>query len=217
MQVGQPVNGTDIIPAFDHSVEILGDKAILVYPQSTGEAGNGTPDEGQGAKYRQVSTGSESVEEGRRVCVRSSSSCQQDGCSSIKQPVCACSPALTCPPSLASLTLPSVSQHNTLHLQFWRIPFWRCSVGICRDPSIDDMGFIEKVVADLPKRLPLKPGHVSVSVVCACACLFAAWRPWSRVGVSHLQLFLPANNLTRPVASHLLAVLLPPPPLCQHE
>jgi hypothetical protein len=55
VQVGQPVNGTDIIPAFDHSVEILGDKAILVYPQSTGEAGNGTPDEGQGVKYRQVS------------------------------------------------------------------------------------------------------------------------------------------------------------------
>jgi len=52
--VGKPVNGTDIIPAFDHSVEILGDKAILVYPQSTGEAGMGTPDEGQGKKYRQV-------------------------------------------------------------------------------------------------------------------------------------------------------------------
>jgi hypothetical protein len=51
------VNGTDIIPAFDHSVEILGDKAILVYPQSTGEAGQGTPDEGQGKKYRQVSGG----------------------------------------------------------------------------------------------------------------------------------------------------------------
>lgn len=52
--MGKPVNGTDIIPAFDHSVEILGDKAILVYPQSTGEAGMGTPDEGQGKKYRQV-------------------------------------------------------------------------------------------------------------------------------------------------------------------
>jgi hypothetical protein len=48
-----------------------------------------------------------------------------------------------------------------LLLQFWSIPFWRCSVGICRDPATDDMGFIEKVVADLPKRLPLKPGHVS--------------------------------------------------------
>lgn len=54
VQVGKPVNGTDIIPAFDHSVEILGDKAILVYPQSTGDAGSGTPDEGQGKKYRQV-------------------------------------------------------------------------------------------------------------------------------------------------------------------
>lgn len=51
-----------------------------------------------------------------------------------------------------------------LQPQFWRIPFWRCSVGICRDPSIDDMGFIEKVVVDLPKRLPLKPNHVSVGV-----------------------------------------------------
>jgi hypothetical protein len=45
-------------------------------------------------------------------------------------------------------------------LQFWNIPFWRCSVGICRDESVDDMGFIEKVVDDLPKRLPLKPNHV---------------------------------------------------------
>lgn len=48
------MNGTDIIPAFDHSVEILGDKAILVYPQSTGDAGTGAADEGQGKKYRQV-------------------------------------------------------------------------------------------------------------------------------------------------------------------
>lgn len=55
LQVGHPVNGTDIIPAFDHSVEMLGDKAILVYPQATGDAGSGAPDEGQGAKYRQVS------------------------------------------------------------------------------------------------------------------------------------------------------------------
>lgn len=54
VQVGHPVNGTDIIPAFDHSVEILGDKAILVYPQSTGDPGTGAADEGQGKKYRQV-------------------------------------------------------------------------------------------------------------------------------------------------------------------
>lgn len=54
LQVGHPVNGTDIIPAFDHSVEMLGDKAILVYPQAIGDAGSGAPDEGQGAKYRQV-------------------------------------------------------------------------------------------------------------------------------------------------------------------
>jgi hypothetical protein len=46
-------------------------------------------------------------------------------------------------------------------VQFWSIPFWHCSVGICRDASTDDMGFIEQVIADLPKRLPLKPGHVS--------------------------------------------------------
>jgi hypothetical protein len=56
LQVGHPVNGTDIIPAFDHSVRILGDKTILVYPQSTGEAGTGAPEEGQGKKYRQVSS-----------------------------------------------------------------------------------------------------------------------------------------------------------------
>jgi hypothetical protein len=61
VQVGHPVNGTDIIPAFDHSVEMLGDKAILVYPQSTGDAGNGTPDEGQGAKYRQVRAGRDTL------------------------------------------------------------------------------------------------------------------------------------------------------------
>jgi hypothetical protein len=46
-------------------------------------------------------------------------------------------------------------------LQFWSIPFWRCSAGICRPKELDDVGFIEAVIADLPKRLPMAPGKVS--------------------------------------------------------
>lgn len=54
-----------------------------------------------------------------------------------------------------------VSLPLCLWLQFWHIPFWRCSVGICRPPDLDDVGFIEKVVADLPMRLLMTPGKVS--------------------------------------------------------
>jgi hypothetical protein len=49
-------------------------------------------------------------------------------------------------------------------LQFWSIPFWRCSAGICRPKELDDAGFIEAVVADLPTRLPMAPGKVSATV-----------------------------------------------------
>jgi len=44
--------------------------------------------------------------------------------------------------------------------QFWHIPFWKCSVGICSDEKADDVGFLESVIQDLPKRLPMKPGRV---------------------------------------------------------
>lgn len=45
-------------------------------------------------------------------------------------------------------------------LQFWHIPFWRCSVGICRPPELDDVGFVEQVLQDLPTRLLVTPGKV---------------------------------------------------------
>lgn len=55
VQVGHPVNGTDIIPFWDKTIELFGDKAIFVYPQSLGDPGTGDEAvEGQGVKYRQV-------------------------------------------------------------------------------------------------------------------------------------------------------------------
>ena len=54
-QVGGPVNATDIIPVWDLTLEKYGDQAIIVYPQSLGDPGTGNePEEGPGAKYRQV-------------------------------------------------------------------------------------------------------------------------------------------------------------------
>ncbi|KAI8471377.1 MAG: hypothetical protein J3K34DRAFT_520610 [Monoraphidium minutum] len=47
--------------------------------------------------------------------------------------------------------------------QFWSVPFWQCSVGICSDPAADDVGFIEAVVADLPDRLPLAGDQLYLS------------------------------------------------------
>ncbi|GBF97532.1 hypothetical protein Rsub_10455 [Raphidocelis subcapitata] len=96
---GRPVNGTDVIPKWDLSVEKLGANAIIVYPQSGGDPGTGNPAEGQGVKFR----------------------------------------------------------------QFFQIPFWKCSVGICRDPKLDDAGFIEDVVKDLPARLPMTKGQYYLS------------------------------------------------------
>lgn len=54
-QARRPVNATDIIPVWDKAVERLGDKAVIVYPQSTGDPGKGDlAVEGDGDKYRQV-------------------------------------------------------------------------------------------------------------------------------------------------------------------
>ncbi|KAF8062893.1 VAD1 [Scenedesmus sp. PABB004] len=99
-RVGRGVNGTDIIPDWDRSVALLGDRAVIAYPQSLGDAGTGDEAaEGQGVKFR----------------------------------------------------------------QFWSVPFWRCSVGICRPPGLDDVGFIEAVIADLPTRLAAAPGRLYLS------------------------------------------------------
>lgn len=45
--------------------------------------------------------------------------------------------------------------------QFWNIPFWRCSVGVCSDSSVDDVGFIDQVLQDMPRRLQVKSKQVS--------------------------------------------------------
>jgi hypothetical protein len=57
LQIGRPLNSTDIAPTWDRIVETQGNQAIIVYPQSSGYAGTGNEAvEGQGDKYRQVRT-----------------------------------------------------------------------------------------------------------------------------------------------------------------
>lgn len=42
-----------------------------------------------------------------------------------------------------------------------QIPFWRCSVGVCADARADDVGFIDTVMLDMPRRLrTVKAGQV---------------------------------------------------------
>ena len=36
-------------------------------------------------------------------------------------------------------------------------------MGVCSDPTVDDVAFIEKIVKDLPKRIKSEPGVVSES------------------------------------------------------
>jgi hypothetical protein len=45
-------------------------------------------------------------------------------------------------------------------LQFFNTLFWQCSIGICVDKNVDDVGFIEKVMQDLPNRLAVNKGQV---------------------------------------------------------
>jgi hypothetical protein len=60
--VGKAVNGTDVIPKWDKTVELFGDRAIIVYPQSLGDPGTGNEAvDGQGDKYRQVSSNGQSM------------------------------------------------------------------------------------------------------------------------------------------------------------
>jgi hypothetical protein len=48
-----------------------------------------------------------------------------------------------------------------LLLLLLQIPFWRCSVGVCADSSVDDVGFIDSVIQDMPRRLgTVKKGQV---------------------------------------------------------
>jgi len=47
-----------------------------------------------------------------------------------------------------------------LPLQFFNTIFWQCSLGICVDRSVDDVGFIETVMQDLPNRLAVNRKQV---------------------------------------------------------
>lgn len=133
-QVGHPVNGTDIIPSWDNTLKLLSDKAVFVYPQSLGDAGTGDEAvDGQGEKYRQVRW----------------QQCELVACFVLLASSLATSSGVT------STCLP-----QTQPPQFWSIPFWSCSVGICSDKTADDVGFLEKVITDMPERLALAPGKV---------------------------------------------------------
>lgn len=55
---------------------------------------------------------------------------------------------------------PSLSNRRR---QFWNIPFWHCSVGVCADPAVDDVGFIEKVVLTLPSKLAVDRRRIYMS------------------------------------------------------
>lgn len=54
----------------------------------------------------------------------------------------------------------AVEGQGATHRQFWSIPFWKCSVGICAPTGGDDVGFIEALLADLPRRFRTAPGRV---------------------------------------------------------
>eukprot|EP00878_Enallax_costatus_P030828 GHUV01033625.1.p1 GENE.GHUV01033625.1~~GHUV01033625.1.p1 ORF type:complete len:290 (+),score=9.71 GHUV01033625.1:166-1035(+) len=97
------IDATDIIPYWDKAVQQFGDKAIIVYPQSTGYPGTGNnqadTDPAKGPKYR----------------------------------------------------------------QFWNVPFWHCSVGVCADQTADDVGFLGLVMMDLRGRLSVNTKQILLS------------------------------------------------------
>jgi hypothetical protein len=45
---------------------------------------------------------------------------------------------------------------NPCLLQFWNTIFWRCSVGVCIDKGVDDVGFLDQVLTQLPNRFRAK-------------------------------------------------------------
>jgi hypothetical protein len=56
-------------------------------------------------------------------------------------------------------------------LQFFNTLFWQCSIGVCVDKSVDDVGFVEKVMQDIPNRFAVNKGQVSTAV-----CNTRTWR-----------------------------------------
>lgn len=45
--------------------------------------------------------------------------------------------------------------------QFWNTIFWRCSNGVCIDSGVDDVGFLDQVLTQLPNRFRAKDVYLS--------------------------------------------------------
>jgi hypothetical protein len=62
-------------------------------------------------------------------------------------------------------------------LQFWNTIFWRCSRGVCIDSGVDDVGFLDQVLTQLPRRFRAKDvsggggGGAGHGVVGLCVCV----------------------------------------------
>ncbi len=44
------------------------------------------------------------------------------------------------------------STGNPTQRQFWNTIFWQCSVGVCVDKSVDDVGFLSQLTGSLPSK-----------------------------------------------------------------
>jgi hypothetical protein len=44
--------------------------------------------------------------------------------------------------------------------QFWNSRFWPCAQGVCLDPTIDDLGFLEQLMERLVALLPVNKQQV---------------------------------------------------------
>lgn len=70
----------------------------------------------------------------------------------------------TCYESFAVIVMRFLSL--VLSVQFFNVGFWQCSIGVCVDRSVDDKGFIETVMQDLPGRLAVNKGQVRLPATC---------------------------------------------------
>jgi hypothetical protein len=59
-------------------------------------------------------------------------------------------------------------------LQFFNTLFWQCSIGVCVDRSVDDVGFVETVMKDLPNRFAVNRGQVRL-------CMPVSGGTWGRM------------------------------------
>lgn len=162
---GWPVQAADATALWD---KLVGGKAqreagaIVVYPQSTGDP-NSRQVRGRRGEEAALRSEEGSAWGGPRARLRVARHGEGGPRRTLfnTQTATRLKPSHQQPPQLPPTATYKTTANKTN--QFFNNGFWSCSVGVCIDKTVDDVGFLEQVVSQLPAKFGADESRVYLS------------------------------------------------------